>query len=75
MDNPRAAKIWFHKIRDRIRRAGRSPRLGRKVPEFERDDVREAIVGSYRVVYVIEAKAVVVQTIMEGHHLLPDLES
>lgn len=75
MDNPHAAKSWFHKIRDRIRLAGRSPRLGRKVPEFDRDDVREAIVGNYRVVYVIEAKAVVVQTIMEGHHLLPDLES
>jgi toxin ParE1/3/4 len=73
-DNPEAAQRWYRKIRDRIRLAGRSPRLGRKVPEIDRDDIREAIVGAYRIVYVIEAKAVVIQTIFEGHHLLPDLE-
>ena len=74
-DNPHATKGVYRKLRDRIRLAGRSPRLGRKVPELDRDDIREAIVGAYRIVYVIEAKAVVIQTIFEGHHLLPDLES
>jgi toxin ParE1/3/4 len=74
MDNPRAAEQWVHKIRDRVRLAGRSPGLGRKVPEFDREDIREAIVGNYRLVYTIRSKVVVIQTILEGHMLLPELD-
>jgi addiction module RelE/StbE family toxin len=74
MDNPRAAAQWLRKIRDRARLAGRSPGLGRKVPEFDRDDIREAIIGDYRLVYAIASKVVVIQRIFEGHQLLPDLE-
>lgn len=74
MDNPHAAERWVRKIRDRVRLAGRSPGLGRKVPELDRDDVREAIVGNYRLVYTIKSKVVVIQAIFEGHHQLPDLE-
>jgi toxin ParE1/3/4 len=69
-DNPRAAEEWLHRIRDRARLAGRAPGLGRKVPELDRDDVREAIIGNYRMIYVIEPKVVVIQTIFEGHKLL-----
>jgi len=71
-DNPRAAAIWVRKLQDRARLAGRSPRQGRKVPELDRDEIREAIVGNYRVVYIIRAKLVEVLTIFEGHKLLPD---
>jgi plasmid stabilization system protein ParE len=74
MDNPRAAEQGFRKIRDRARLAGRSPGLGRKVPEFDRDDIREAIIGNYRLVYQTTAKLVVILAILEGHQLLPDLE-
>ena len=73
MDNPRAAEQWFRKIRDRARLAGRSPGLGRKVPELDRDDIREAIIGNYRLVYQTTAKLVVILAILEGHQLLPDL--
>ena len=70
-DNPRAAAAWLRKLRDRARLAGRSPGLGRKVPEIDREDIREAIAGSYRLVYRVQAKAVVIVTIFEGHRLLP----
>jgi plasmid stabilization system protein ParE len=73
-ENPRAAEQWVRKIRDRVQLAGRSPGLGRKVPELDRDDIREAIVGNYRLVYTIKSKIVVIQTIFEGHHLLPELD-
>lgn len=75
LDNPRAAADWLRRVRDRIRLAGRSPGLGRKVPEVDRDDIREAIVGRYRVVYIVHAKTVVILTVFEGHRLLPDLDS
>ncbi|HEX4421031.1 MAG TPA: type II toxin-antitoxin system RelE/ParE family toxin [Kofleriaceae bacterium] len=74
-DNPRAAAQWLIKFRDRARLAGRSPRLGRKVPELDRDDIREAIVGNYRMVYVIRPKVVEVLGVFEGHKLLPDLDN
>jgi toxin ParE1/3/4 len=73
-DNPRAAEAWLDKLRERARLAGRSPGLGRKVPETDRDDIREAIVGNYRLVYLVEAKAVVILTIFDGHRLLPELD-
>jgi len=46
------------------------PRSGRVVPELARDDVREVIVGNYRIVYRIEAEAIVILTVFEGHKLL-----
>jgi toxin ParE1/3/4 len=75
MDNPRAADVWLGKLRDRARLAGRSPGLGRKVPEIDREDIREAIVGNYRIVYLVERKTVVILTLFEGHSLLPDLDA
>lgn len=74
MGNPHAAKEWLRQVRARVRLAGRSPGLGRKLPELDREDVREAIVGNYRLVYITKAKVVVILTIFEGHHLLPDLD-
>src|SRR5437762_10510827 len=72
--SPQAAIAWLDKLEARARLAGRSPGLGRKVPEIDRDDIREAIVGNYRLVYIVKAKLVVILTIFEGHHLLPDLD-
>jgi toxin ParE1/3/4 len=71
----RAAAQWLEKIRDRARLAGRSPRLGRKLPELDRDDIREAIVGTYRLVYVIRPKLVEILTVFDGHQLPRDLDS
>lgn len=73
-DNPRAADKWVRAIRDRVRLAGRSPRLGRKVPELNRDDVREGIVGNYRIVYRIKAPIVEILRVFEGHMPLPQLD-
>jgi toxin ParE1/3/4 len=73
-DNPRAAVDWIDKLRERARLAGKSPGLGRKVPEIDRDDIREAIVGNYRLVYLVQPRTVVILTIFEGHRLLPDLD-
>ena len=70
-DDRQAAMRWANRMRERARLAGRSPGLGRRVPELDRDDVREAIVGNYRLIYSVGPKAVTIMTIMEGHRLLP----
>jgi toxin ParE1/3/4 len=73
-DNPSAADRWVRAIRDRVRLAGRSPRLGRKVPELDRDDIREGIVGTYRIVYRIRPRLVEIVRVFEGHMPLPQLD-
>lgn len=45
------AKITIQRIFDRVDLLKNLPRLGRVVPELEHDNVRELIVGYYRVVY------------------------
>ena len=72
--DPRAAEQWLRKLLERARTAGRSPGLGRRVPEVDREDIREAIVGNYRLVYVVKPKFVVILTIFEGHRQLPELD-
>lgn len=44
--------------------------LGRRVPEMERDDVRERLVRSYRVVYWVHDEHVEILTVFEGHRRL-----
>jgi plasmid stabilization system protein ParE len=73
-EHPAAAVAWVQKRQDRARLAGQAPWQGRKVPEVDREDIREAIVGNYRIVYLVQAKAVLILTIFEGHRLLPDLD-
>jgi mRNA-degrading endonuclease RelE of RelBE toxin-antitoxin system len=46
--------------------------VGRKVPEFMRDDIRELIEGNYRIVYQVFEDRLVVLTVFEGHALFPD---
>ncbi|HEX7841067.1 MAG TPA: type II toxin-antitoxin system RelE/ParE family toxin [Kofleriaceae bacterium] len=72
--NLAAAVAWVEKLEDRARLAARSPGQGRKVPELDRDDIREAIVGNYRIVYFASAPVVTILTIFEGHRLLPELD-
>ena len=43
------------------------PRLGRRVPEAEkREDVRELIYRSYRVIYLVEAEQVHILAVIHG---------
>ena len=43
------------------------PRLGRRVPEAqEREDVRELIFRSYRVIYLVEAEQVYILAVIHG---------
>ena len=66
-DNPDAAVSWTDRLRERARQAAAMPRAGRLVRKRLGEDVREVLLQSYRVVYRIEAKRIVVLTVFEGH--------
>ena len=43
------------------------PLAGRVVPELQREDVREVLLGTYRIVYRVREDAIDVLTVFEGH--------
>ncbi|MCP4677845.1 MAG: type II toxin-antitoxin system RelE/ParE family toxin [Deltaproteobacteria bacterium] len=75
-DNPRAARAWVERLRERARRAAETPLAGRVVPERADLEVREVFARNYRIVYRVFEDAIHVLTVFEGHRLfLQDVES
>lgn len=70
-DQPTAARRWVARLRERARKAAPTPQAGRKVPELNREDVREVFLGSYRIVYQIYPDFIDILTVFEGHRLFP----
>ena len=71
LDKPEAAAKWVGRILDTVDRLSTFPNSGRVVPEAGRDDVREVILETYRIVYRIRKHDITVLTVFEGHHLYP----
>ena len=71
-DDPVAADRWIAKLSERADRAARVPNAGRNIPEFAREDVREVFVRSYRIMYRIDRRSIVVFCVLEGHQQVPD---
>ena len=70
-DSPRYGRLVAERLVAATDRLELFPRSGRMVPEAGRDDLREIIVGDYRIVYRLEADAAVLLTVFRGSRLLP----
>ena len=62
-DKPDAARAWVERLRERAVLAAEAPLAGRKVPEVNRDDVRETYLRSYRILYRAMVGEIVVLTV------------
>jgi plasmid stabilization system protein ParE len=72
-DSPRYAAAVVDKILALARDLPTHPQLGRVVPEFERPDIRERFVFSYRVIYQVRSESLVVVNVIHGRrHYMPD---
>ena len=69
--NPAAAQDWTAKLITVAGKIAATPLAGRRVPEFSRDDLREILVRSYRIVYRVAATRCEILTVFEGHRLFP----
>lgn len=69
-DSPRLAESFGERIVGGVDRLVVLPRSGRIVPEFGREDIREVIVGRYRIVYRLDGDDVQVLTVWHGARLL-----
>jgi len=70
-DNPVAAERWVRVLIAAAEGAAAMPMAGRRVPELGRDDIREVLKRTYRVVYRVRGDRVEVLAIFEGHRLFP----
>ena len=58
--------IFIDKLIASVEKIGSFPEIGRIVPEFERDDLREIFFHKYRIVYQIRNNAVMIVAIVHG---------
>lgn len=69
-DSPTYAGIVVKKIITQTRMLKQFPRVGRKVPEFDDENVRELIAYSYRIIYRIQEDEVIVAAVIHGRRNL-----
>ena len=64
-DNPLAAERWVRVLMAAAEGAAGTPMAWRRVPELGRDDIREVLKRTYRVVYRVRGDRVEVLTIID----------
>lgn len=69
-DAPPLAAIFADRLFRATERLASHPRLGRVVPELRNQNIREIIIGSYRVIYRIWEDEVQLLTLHHGARLL-----
>ncbi|MFQ5651778.1 MAG: type II toxin-antitoxin system RelE/ParE family toxin [bacterium] len=71
-DKPQAARKWAAHIRQSVLKLSDHPKIGRAVPEYGDESIRDIIKGQYRIVYKIDEKndTVVIVTIHHTKRLL-----
>ncbi len=69
-DSPAYAGVVLKNIVNQTRILARFPRAGRKVPEFDDENIRELIVYSYRIIYRLQNDEVLVVAVIHGKRVL-----
>jgi toxin ParE1/3/4 len=69
-DSPAYAGVVLKKIVNQPRILTRFPRAGRKVPEFDDENVRELVVYSYRVIYRLRDDEALIVAVIHGKRIL-----
>lgn len=70
-DSPRYGRLVAERIFEATQRLEVFPLSGRIAPELGRDDVREIILGEYRIVYRVKGETVLLVTVFRSSRLFP----
>ncbi len=65
-DRPAAARRWVTTLFEHVATLRQHPRRGRRIPEVDRDDLREVFHGAYRVIYRVDPRRLVVLSVRHG---------
>ena len=72
LNSPTYAKRMVDRITRRSEQIAEQPLSGRKVPEYDADDIRELIEKPYRVIYRIKPNQIDILAVIHGERLMPD---
>ena len=73
-DAPRTASAYVRRLRQSVERLETFPLIGQVVAELGREDVREVLCGSYRIIYRVGASHIDVLTVFHGARLLHEAD-
>lgn len=65
-DSPEYARRMVDRLTRRSVQIAQFPRSGRKVPEYESDEIREVIEAAYRIIYRIKPNQIDVLAVIHG---------
>lgn len=66
-DSPQAAEKFGRFLLSKARMLGQHPWMGRVVPDFRNPNIREIIVGNYRVIYRVDSLAQQIEIVRYWH--------
>ena len=70
-DSPLYAQRMIDRLTRRSEQIGSFPLSGRMVPEYESENVREVIEGSYRIIYLIKLDQIDIVAVVHSARVLP----
>lgn len=73
-DSPQRSRKWVEKIFFKVEQLQSSPAIGRIVPEVNRKEIRELILGNYRIIYRVDPQNIFILTVRHGRQILPTEE-
>ena len=71
-DSPRYALSVVDRLTNRTKQISSFPLSGQMVPEYQRDDIREVIEYSYRILYHLGDSKISIIALIHGAKPLPD---
>ncbi|MFH1195512.1 MAG: type II toxin-antitoxin system RelE/ParE family toxin [bacterium] len=71
-DDSNATYKMIDKIFKKVESLSKFPERGRKVPEANREEIREVFESSYRIIYRVDKKRIYVLSIRNFRQLLPE---
>jgi plasmid stabilization system protein ParE len=69
-DSPAYAGVVLKKIVNQTRILARFPQAGRKVPEFDDENIRELVAYSYRIIYRLQEDEALIVAVIHGKRIL-----
>lgn len=73
-ERPAATARWLAGILATVQRLRTHPQSGRRVPELEREDLRQIPHPPYRIIYRVESRRVVILTVRHSRREFDDAE-
>ena len=71
-DDNVAAHKMINRIFKKVESLSKFPERGKKVPEANREEIREVFESNYRIIYRLDAKKLFILTIRNFKQLLPE---